>query len=300
MTISTERTRAVQLARNFLRQLLDRKETPRVPPAVREQASRVLRHFPSDFDLHVAAQAQPATWADPEPAEAHGLPAEAPDVYLLKLTRAQAQTLVNACDLYSRIGIGQFEEIDQLARMGMLNHRNDPATGAPAREAEWGRLEQAREALNAAKRHITGMESNASYGIHNPLVHKDFKVAWDLQQVVRHRLAWDTRGNPARRDWTGVNSMMGVTYDDPMASSGAPLAGMERASDADLLETLPTGYALSRSSHGGDQKWHLFSLANATKPQGKAAACEPQVSWMGSGESVRSMLALAQDTALAK
>jgi hypothetical protein len=300
MTIPTERTRAVQLARNFLRQLLDRKETPRVPAAVREAAHRVLRHFPSDFDLHVAAQAQPATWGNPEPAEALGLPAEAPEAYLLKLTPEQAQVLVHACDLYSRIGIGQFEEIEQLARMGMLRHRHATADGAPAvTEAEINRLEQAREALDVAKRHLTGMEPNASFGILNQLVHKDFKVAWELQQVVRHRLAWDARGNPARRDWAGSPSMMGVNYDDPMASSGTPLATMEQASDADLLEALPTGYALSRSNYGSDQKWHLFSQASSAGA-GKAAAGAPLLNWLGSGESVRSMLALAQDTAARK
>lgn len=51
MTLPDERTRAVIAGREFLLSLLDPKETPRVPRAVRQQALRVLRHFPgySDF-----------------------------------------------------------------------------------------------------------------------------------------------------------------------------------------------------------------------------------------------------------
>lgn len=53
MTLPDERTRAVHSARTFLRSLLDPKETPRVPRATRQWASRVLRHYPSPVDFAI-------------------------------------------------------------------------------------------------------------------------------------------------------------------------------------------------------------------------------------------------------
>lgn len=46
MTIASERTRAVNYTRDFLRDLLDPNKTPRVPTYIRDQAHRLLRHYP--------------------------------------------------------------------------------------------------------------------------------------------------------------------------------------------------------------------------------------------------------------
>lgn len=59
MTMPDERYRAIRFAREFLRDLLDSKKTPRVPKEVRQQASRVLRHFPGEFDMERAAEKAP-------------------------------------------------------------------------------------------------------------------------------------------------------------------------------------------------------------------------------------------------
>lgn len=66
MTLPDERTRAVLYARQFLRDLLDPKATPRVPRAVRERARRLLKHFPSSFDLRQSAKELPRVWSEPE------------------------------------------------------------------------------------------------------------------------------------------------------------------------------------------------------------------------------------------
>ena len=55
MTLPVERLRAVSWARKFLRNLMDSRETPRVPKDIRRQAYSVLKHFPSDHDLERAA-----------------------------------------------------------------------------------------------------------------------------------------------------------------------------------------------------------------------------------------------------
>jgi hypothetical protein len=55
MTIPVERTNAVVYTREFLLSLLDPKETPRIPKAIRKQALRLLRHYPSKFEMDIIA-----------------------------------------------------------------------------------------------------------------------------------------------------------------------------------------------------------------------------------------------------
>lgn len=55
-TLPDERYRAVKYAREFMRDLLDPKKTPKVPLDVRRRARSVLRHFPGDFDMDQAAK----------------------------------------------------------------------------------------------------------------------------------------------------------------------------------------------------------------------------------------------------
>ena len=46
MSLREEQYRSLKKTRNFLRDLLNPSQTPRVPSKVREQASRCLRHYP--------------------------------------------------------------------------------------------------------------------------------------------------------------------------------------------------------------------------------------------------------------
>ena len=55
MTVPVERTNAVVWTESFLKDLLDPKKTPRVPKVIRQQASRLLRHYPSKFDMDTIA-----------------------------------------------------------------------------------------------------------------------------------------------------------------------------------------------------------------------------------------------------
>jgi len=53
------------------------------------------------------------------------------------------------------------------------------------------------------------------------------EIAWDLYQVIRHRLAWDAAIEEGqiekgeRRKWP---EMMGVCFDEPMQRGSQPLA----------------------------------------------------------------------------
>ncbi len=51
MTMPSERTQAVLRVERFLLDLRDPKKYPRVPKAVREEASRLLRHYPSQYNM---------------------------------------------------------------------------------------------------------------------------------------------------------------------------------------------------------------------------------------------------------
>lgn len=56
MTLNTERFRAINKARDLLRDLLDRSKTPRVPLAIRKEAYWVLKHFPWKMDIERIAE----------------------------------------------------------------------------------------------------------------------------------------------------------------------------------------------------------------------------------------------------
>jgi len=51
MTLPIERTNAVLNVERFLMDLQDAKKYPRVPEGVREEARRLLRHYPTKYNL---------------------------------------------------------------------------------------------------------------------------------------------------------------------------------------------------------------------------------------------------------
>lgn len=55
MTLPNERTNAVLRTEKFLMDLRDPKKYPRVPKAVREEAQRLLRHYPSKYNMKYIA-----------------------------------------------------------------------------------------------------------------------------------------------------------------------------------------------------------------------------------------------------
>jgi hypothetical protein len=62
MTIPLERTRAVLQTKEFLLELQDPTKSPGVPEEVRREANRLLRHFPSTWDLNAAHRGAPDWW----------------------------------------------------------------------------------------------------------------------------------------------------------------------------------------------------------------------------------------------
>ena len=67
MTLPDERYRAIKYAREFLRELLDPKKTPKVPTSIRRQAYSVLRHFPTEHDMNLSQCTTPDVWGEYAP-----------------------------------------------------------------------------------------------------------------------------------------------------------------------------------------------------------------------------------------
>ncbi len=62
MTLPDERYRSVMQTRKFLWKLAGG-EYPRTPKAVRTEASALLRHYPSEWEMERAAEASPDVFA---------------------------------------------------------------------------------------------------------------------------------------------------------------------------------------------------------------------------------------------
>lgn len=59
MTLNYERSQAVKSTRMFLLSLMDPKLTPKIPRKIRQEARRLLKHYPEEFHMEVAAKSIP-------------------------------------------------------------------------------------------------------------------------------------------------------------------------------------------------------------------------------------------------
>lgn len=116
------------------------------------------------------------------------------------LDAEQVHTLSDALDLYARVLMGQFREIADLARLGMLtDSRGQPATPQ--------RIEAASRLLEQAKEMLTGLAPGVSKGIGGAATPVAAQRAVVLRKVLRHRLARERKPEGTAFD--------GVDFDDP-------------------------------------------------------------------------------------
>lgn len=59
MTLNYERSQAVKSTRMFLLSLMDPKLTPKIPRKIRQEARCLLKHYPEEFHMEVAAKSIP-------------------------------------------------------------------------------------------------------------------------------------------------------------------------------------------------------------------------------------------------
>ena len=102
--------------------------------------------------------------------------------YILTLTREQACMVQDACELFARLKIGQFERITE--------HLIDYMTSD-----YWDKRSLANDLLRIAARTMMG---STEYNM--PVVQQDelHHRAWDIHAVIRHCMAWHDHpeGNP--------------------------------------------------------------------------------------------------------
>lgn len=67
MTIPSERLASIAMTNKFLVDLLDPKQTPKVPKYIREYAARCLRHYPWQYHMEIARVELPEIFGDGVP-----------------------------------------------------------------------------------------------------------------------------------------------------------------------------------------------------------------------------------------
>lgn len=134
----------------------------------------------------------------------------------MEMTLNQANIIVNALDLYSRMYMGQFSSLYSFLRMNEVAGRDlidrDFHEKMDAYDEAEVHLKKFAETL--------GFSYNGSWGILSKEIHNEAREAFDIQQVLRQVESWTRKGKELgkdERDWT---EMMGVNFDDPMFCSG--------------------------------------------------------------------------------
>lgn len=118
--------------------------------------------------------------------------------YQLEINENQAKIISSALDLYSRIAGGQFEEI-----LKFYWHSDQE------------KISKAKEVLTDLKVLLTGIKPNQlNIGLHD--ICEDAKVAYDLHQVIRYKLAHDRPHN--------TGDILTVDFDTPRQISEEPMA----------------------------------------------------------------------------
>lgn len=114
--------------------------------------------------------------------------------YCLEITEAQARIIRDACELFSRLHMGQ---IDELRHMNLSRRPDDDYL-------------QTEFIIKALKLQLfPELAANAYYGIQSPEIPDSARIAYDLHQVIRRFLA----GPKPEGEFSFV------IYDEPMRTS---------------------------------------------------------------------------------
>lgn len=111
--------------------------------------------------------------------------------YILELSQNQAEALSRACELYARLGLGQFHKLEELTGGKVLSQAAEDAVRSDI---------------------FPKLPKGQSYSIRSKEVSEECRILWDTHQVLRHRLAWDNIED------TG-GEVMGVTFNAPLRTS---------------------------------------------------------------------------------
>lgn len=128
------------------------------------------------------------------------------DLYVLTLTRRQAQIIQRALDLYFRLGLGQVQYVVcTIVSQAKFDVNIDKHING-------------RDLLDRAKQLLTGYGPGWSRGISSPHLPMIFKEACDIHDVIRHRISWDI----------SQEGGIGVNFHEPFKHSDKPFPMVER------------------------------------------------------------------------
>ena len=110
MTMPFERTRAVLATKEFLVELLNPEQTPRIPRPIRGYAKSLLRHYPDAWDIHRASR-----WAadvfGPVPERKFGANEATPTDFIFSLRCQQAEIGCSPDELIERLSAAGFTDV---------------------------------------------------------------------------------------------------------------------------------------------------------------------------------------------
>ena len=139
----------------------------------------------------------------------------------INLPESDADLLIRALDIYSRLRLGQWDKVTEHAS----DVEFDPKPPAESTSSLWKvedytKRHKYRDVLARWAAEYIAFVPNGSFGIASDAVEDDARIAYDMKEVLRHRLSWDR--NP-EGGWT-------VNFDKPMLWSKArvPLITFQR------------------------------------------------------------------------
>ena len=150
----------------------------------------------------------------------------------IEINDEQAYVIVEALDLFSRVLIGQSEEVGSVMNKYNVNMLDSEMVGAEGNQYTQSKPDKKAydahhdftDAIRSLKHSLLGIHINGSYGIHSDVVHDNARVAYDIQQVLRNHLAWKHHKSGS------FGGTMGVSFDKPYQTSKLPLPKIEEES----------------------------------------------------------------------
>ena len=139
----------------------------------------------------------------------------------IEVSDEQVYVIVEALDLFSRVLIGQVEEVGGVMSKYNVNMLDSEVVGSVGNQYTQHKPDKKAydahhdftDAIRSLKHNLLGIHANGSYGIHSDAVHDNSRVAYDIQQVLRNHLAWKNHKGDS------VAGTMGVSFDKPYQTS---------------------------------------------------------------------------------
>ncbi len=128
----------------------------------------------------------------------------------LAIELPQAESVVDALDVFTRLSLGQFEIVGEMIRRGRIKVRLDDNSARVATPAE---ADRADELLKELKR-LLGHSANQSFGVGHSGVGTAAHRCYEIEKVIEHELAMFRDPNPSFRTVNYDGLMLRFT-DDP-------------------------------------------------------------------------------------